>query len=233
MTPSTTHAAAGGRRPARGRAPGVRAWRAALVAAASCACAPALRDPPQPPRTQLDGLTYSEFVGTTLVRRTEAEQVIVVPKQFGGLQISALSDVLVSGARIQLFEPVAEDGPLERAGLDAVVPADGFAVPGLTGLRLGGATFHGLEVVLLRGGAPVARVAATLANSERRSGNVVLREFELEHLPTQRVIRGPRATWRRQTRDFVIAGDYVVAEGGTTRPGRGLLVDRDFNLRPP
>lgn len=204
-----------------------------MIAAASFACAPALGDPPQPPRTRLEGLTYSEFIGTTLVRRTEAEQVIVVPKRFGALQVSAVSDVLVSGARIQVFESAAGDGPLEAAGVDAVGPPGGLAVPGLSGRRLAGATFHGLEVVLLRGGVPVARVAAAQASADARSGNLLLRDFELEHLPTQRVVRGPRATWRRQTRDFVIPGDHVVAEGGVTRPGRGLLVDRDFNLRRP
>lgn len=207
--------------------PRLRGAAVALLAAAAAGCARA-PDARVPQRTSIEGLTYREFLGETLARRLRADQLMLVPKRFGAFQVSAITEIVLTHARVELFEDAGAAGA-SATGIDAILPANGFAVPGLASVRhLGGATVYGLEVVVARGGAPLARVEAAHASADVRSGNLALREFRMRHLPTGRTVSAHRATWRRGADEFVIAGEYELTEAGRTRTGRGLRIDASF-----
>lgn len=232
--PSATDPTGGGPGARRARPPPSSLGLAACLALAACAaCSAPPADHAAPSRTVVEGLDYSEFAGTTLARRIRAEQLVVVPKRFGIFQMSALSEAVLTRARIEVFEPASAGAP-PRAGVDAVVPVEGFALPGLADVRrLAGATFYDLQIVLVRAGAPVARVGAAQASADVRSGNLILKDFRLEHPATGRVVRSTRAVWHRRSGEFSIGGDYAVEERGAVRTGRGLVVGADFALRTP
>jgi hypothetical protein len=215
------------------RSPGSLGRLAAAALAALLGCAPPAPQTRVPSHTTVEGLALSEFAGATLARRISADQLVVVPKRIGIFQVSALSELVLTRARVELFETGGGTPRARATAMDAIVPAEGFAVPGLASVRhLAGATIYGLEVVIRRGGAPAARVEAAHARADVRTGNLVLRDFRLIELPAGRTVSAARATWRRGSDDFVIPGDWVATEAGRTRTGRGLRVDARFTAAP-
>lgn len=204
--------------------PSLAALVAAALALLSCTARP---PPPAPARTLLGKVTYSEFVGSSLARRIRADELQVVPKRFGHFAVPALSEIWVTRARVELFEPPPGSAAApRRGGVEAMLPSGGLAIPGLASMdHFAGATFYGLEVVIRREQTQLARVAAGLATADMRTGNLQLRDFRVE-VPGASGIVASRGTWRRGTDDILIPGDYYVVDAaGGRRSGHGLRID--------
>ncbi len=193
---------------------------ASLGAATGCGGERARGEPGRAARTfAADGLTVSQFDGTRLARRLHAEQLVVVPRRFGPFRVAGLDEVVLARARLELFEPAGGGG---RAG--AVLSRRTFETAS-AGRRVAGASIHGLEVDVRRGGVLRARVTAARGTLELRTGDLLLEDFEVDELvPLARSVRGARAAWRPREDAIVVEGPCEVREGGRVRRAAGLRI---------
>jgi hypothetical protein len=222
----------------RGRA--AAALGAAALWLGGAGCRPARPAPPAPARghtASLEGVTLNQFAGTTLRRRLRADQLMVLPKRIGILQVAGLRELVVTGARLELFEDVPAEGRSAAEVLFsggelpttwAAPPPDrrGRSPRGLQALheRLTGATIYGFECDLVRRGAADVRVQARRVTLEPRSGDLVLEDLVVEESPT-RSVRAHRGTWRASSSAIVVSGWYEQRDGDAVERGRGLRID--------
>jgi hypothetical protein len=189
----------------------------------------------------LEGVTYSEFAGERLVRRVRAEQLVVVPKQMGILQLSPVSELVLTRPAIEIFEASGDgtrgaDAGARDAGASlprapALLGSVGPALPGLAAARhVLATTLFEPTFTFFRGGAPVARLEAARASADVRSRDLELRRVRVEHISTGRRLTADRAVWLADAGALWIEGAYVLWEGGASTRGRGLRVD--VQLRP-
>lgn len=195
---------------------------ASLAAATGCGGGGAPRERGQAARTfAVDGLTVSQFEGTRLARRLRSDQLVVVPKRFGPLRVAGLDEVVLARARLELLEP--PDGSRGSGG--GAVLSRRTIETAAAGRRVAGASIHGLEVDVSRGGVLQARVTAARGTLALGSGDLALEEFAVDELaPVARSIRGARAAWRTRERAIVIDGPYELREGGRVTRGTRLRV---------
>lgn len=220
--------------PARRRAaPGLpgprRAAAAALIvcaiwSAAGCAAPPA----PASPRGSIDGLTYSRFVGSTLAQRLRAEQVLFLPQRLGIFQVSAMTEVVLTRVRLEVFDDVRASSPGSASQLR---PAR-VLLPGLTGARhVSGATLYDIDCVIVRDGRSFVRIRAARGRADGFGGEVALREVRVEGPSTGRTLTAARAVWRPQASELVVRGEYTLREAGRVTTGRGIRLDADMEAR--
>jgi hypothetical protein len=171
----------------------------------------------------LDGVTASQFAGTTLERRLHADQLRVVPKRFGLFGIAGLDELVLARARLELFDPpgaaaAARDGDRTASSLRLLEMA-------AAGRRIAGASIHGFEIDVTRGGELAARVSAALGRLEARTRDLVLEGFTVEQrVPVARSVRGARAVWRMRENAIVVDGAYELRDGARVTAGTGLRI---------
>ena len=191
------------------------------IGATACGSGAAGSNERRPPT--FEGITISEFSGTTLRRRLRAAQLLVVPKRIGFLQVARLSELVLTGARLELFEE--GDDPATRSAGDILFRA-AHGAPEMVGAgqRLAAATIYGFECEMVRRGTLDVRVVARRGSVDPRSGNLVLDDFEV-NLPPLRSVRGRRALWRAAASELVVSGAYEWRDGDSVARGRGLRLD--------
>jgi hypothetical protein len=169
-------------------------------------------------------LTLSEYDGSTVTRQLRTNQVLILPRRVGPLQIAALYEVVLTRARVDVFLEAAADRASARP-LAAI-----FGVPVRAGVQVASGSVFGLDWWTSRGGEPLSRIEAEHASVDFRSGEVALRQLRMTHLPTGRTIEAPRAIWRGASNDLAIRGEYVLRVGSSERRGRGLRIDPEFRI---
>lgn len=175
----------------------------------------------------LEAVTCSQFSGAFMARRLHAAQVFVVPKRWGIFQVSALSDLVLTQARLEVYRS-GERAPADDLESGAI---DATALPRMFGLqRVGGLVVYGFEYLLVRDGTPIARMEAARGTADARGHGVVLRAFRLTHLPSGRTVTADRAVWRPGAGEIEIRGEYTIASGDAISHGRGLRLDAEQGL---
>lgn len=177
-------------------------------------------------------MTYSEFEGSRLARRIRAEQLLVVPRRVGALQLSPLSELVLTRPAIEIHEATGAPPPAAPAPAASPVSAPPFAgsgSPALLGLaavrHLAFATLFDPTFTFVRDGVPVARLVARRATADAGSRDLLLRGVRLEHVPGGRTLTAERAVWLAREDALWIKGQYVLTDGGKTTRGRGLRVE--------
>jgi hypothetical protein len=84
----------------------------------------------------LEGVTFSEFRGSTLTRRLRAARVAVVPKRFGPFEIGTLDELQLTNARYELFED-GPDGAVGPPGAPGGRPRGGLSLGIFGGAEIG------------------------------------------------------------------------------------------------
>lgn len=179
----------------------------------------------------LEGFSFSEFRGSTLTRRLRADRAAVVPKRIGPFEVGILDELQLTNARYELFEDEAGGDVGPGSATPDGPRRDAFSLGILSGAaHAAGASIRGFECSLVRGGRLVTRFRATRGAIDLRTGDLVLSDFEAEHLPTARTIRSRRAVWHPTTGSFSIRGAFELRTGTATTTGTGVRIDRDFVL---
>lgn len=203
----------------------IRVLLAALLGLAACQAPVGLpgRAAPGAPRVSLEGVTLHAAGRQRAAARLELDQLVVVPKRLGPIELPAFDEVVVAGARLELFEPALEEqggrgwghlgvGRTILGGVDQARPVAGVQV-------------HRLEITLLGADGPLGHLSAARGQVDGRRGDLVLRDVVIEQRPAGRVLRAQRAIWREGRRDLAIPGAWVLEEGGRTTRGHGLVAD--------
>jgi hypothetical protein len=179
----------------------------------------------------VEGLAYAEHAGSELTRRIEAAQLLVVPRHLGVFQVAGLYEVVLTRVRIELFLDALRrvPAPSGSSGLATPLQLTPFHDRG----KLVATSLYDVQGVAVRGGTPVSRFSAANARLDVGSGDVVLNDFRITHVPTARTVQARRALWRAQANEFRIAGDYLLTDGSALRKGRGLQVDLEFRSAHP
>jgi hypothetical protein len=157
----------------------------------------------------------------------------VLPKRVGLLEISPLTELVLGGARLEVFEetprPVGAAAPGDGARAAGRHGHASSWLPALAGgRRVAGATLLGLEGLIVRDGAPLVRVEAAHATAELRTGDLALRDLRVVHLPTSRTLVAARGVWRVRASELAVRGEYALEERGIATTGRALRLDADF-----
>jgi len=210
---------------ARRKAAALAAFVAASVAWGSgCGRSHAPADVETPARAfSLEGLVLSEFAGAKLQRRLRADQLLVVPKRMGIFQVAGLNELVLTRARLEVFE--ADERAPRGGGATGAVSRGTLDVVS-AGRRIASASIHGLECEIVRSGELRTRISAARGRVDIRSGDVILEEFSLTELrPSSRSIRGAKAVWRVAEQELVVSGPYELRDGARVTTGRGLRLD--------
>jgi hypothetical protein len=85
-------------------------WTGAVAIAAAIAwasaCAAPDRPAPAPPR--FEGVTLTRYQGAAVAMRVRAEEVLVIPKRLGVLELGSVGELVLGRARVEVFERSAE-----------------------------------------------------------------------------------------------------------------------------
>lgn len=213
----------GGRPPSSGGARVLALTALVTLCACQATSRPGLTPAPTGPRLAIQGLTVQASEGGRISSRLQANQLLILPKRLGPIELGVLEELVITGARLELYAPAAGQ---TTGWQSATFGLGSSAVFGTRdGPPLAGVTIHGLEVTLAGAAGAESRLTAARGDLDAWKARLVLRDVTIQAIPAGRSLRTPRAIWREGSGDLYVPGAWELREGDRTTRGHGLVAN--------
>lgn len=184
---------------------------------------------------EISGLALHQYQSDSLVAKMSADHFSVTSRKFRIFSILPIREAIFIRPKVEIFE--LQDSSAGGISLFPFFPNDRSGSDGsqesFFSKEIGLVTrviLKNLEIQIYKEGKLAVKLSAREGTIHPVKRDFQVSDVTMENPGLKRVVKSPRAVWKREENQFHFPGTYLLRTAGGEEEGKDLLMDLDFKI---